>query len=123
MPEKVTISIVNHTGPLAVGKKYELQCDIENCAPVNVLAVFWYKGETLVKNRGFSDLPTKTPSNKTVTLKITPSTSDSDDPYWCAAKLKLGATGPQPPPSVTSNRLSVAVHCECFKDTLDFTRI
>ncbi|XP_047663748.1 hemicentin-1-like isoform X3 [Tachysurus fulvidraco] len=110
IPEKVSISFVNHIGPLTAGKKYELQCDIENFAPVHVLAVSWYKGDHLLKNRGFSDLPTKTPSNKTVTLKVTANRTDSDAPYRCEARLKLGTAGPQPPPIVTSNLLPTEVY-------------
>ncbi|KAK2836257.1 hypothetical protein Q7C36_014126 [Tachysurus vachellii] len=110
IPEKVSISFMNHIGPMTAGKKYELQCDIENFAPVHVLAVFWYKGDQLLKNRGFSDLPTKTPSNKTVTLKVMANRTDSDAPFRCEAKLKLGEAGPQPPPIVTSNLLSTEVN-------------
>ncbi|GAA6081768.1 hemicentin-1-like isoform X1, partial [Tachysurus ichikawai] len=109
IPEKVSISFVNHIGPMTAGKKYELQCDIENFAPVHVLAVFWYKGDQPLKNRGFSDLPTKTPSNKIVTLKVQANRTDSDAPYRCEARLKLGAAGPQPPPIVTSNLLPTEV--------------
>ncbi|KAF4073716.1 hypothetical protein AMELA_G00246430 [Ameiurus melas] len=108
IPDQVSISIVNQTGPMAEGKKYDLQCDIQNFAPVNALAVFWYKGGKLLKNRGFLELPTKTPTNKTVTLKINASRDESEAQYSCEAKLKLG--GSQTPLMVKSNLLKVAVH-------------
>ncbi|KAB5530702.1 hypothetical protein PHYPO_G00132430 [Pangasianodon hypophthalmus] len=110
LPDQVTISIPNHTGPMIEGKKYDLQCDIQNFAPVNVLAVAWYNRDHLLKNRGFSELPTKTPSNKTVALRITASRDEQEAQYRCEAKLKLGPNGPQPPPIVKSNLLSIAVH-------------
>ncbi|MCJ8746095.1 hypothetical protein PDJAM_G00137840 [Pangasius djambal] len=121
LPDQVTISIANHTGPMTEGKKYDLQCDIQNFAPVNVLAVFWYKGDQLLKNRGFAELPTKTPSNKTVALKITASRDEQEAQYRCEAKLKLGPNGPQPPPIVKSNLLSIAVHYKPVKDCSDWS--
>lgn len=120
LPDQVSISIVDHTGPMTAGKKYDLQCDIQNFAPVNVLTVSWYKGNILIKHRGFNELPIKTPSNKTVTLKINPSTNEVEAQYRCEAKLKLGS---HPSPIVKSNLLDTVVHCECFKDTLDFTYV
>lgn len=97
---------------MIANKKYDLQCDIQNFAPVNLLAIYWYKGDQLVKNRGFNELPTKTPSNKTVTLRIAPSIHEVEAQYRCEAKLKLGPEGPQPSPIVKSNLLNVTVHCE-----------
>ncbi|KAF5908817.1 intercellular adhesion molecule 5 isoform X1, partial [Clarias magur] len=110
LPDEVSFSIVNHVGPMVEGRKYELQCDVYNFAPVNVLAVFWYKGEELLKNRGFTDLPTKTPSNRSISHKITAGRDDGEAQYWCEAKLKLGPAGPQPSPIIKSNLLKVAVH-------------
>ncbi|XP_053348650.1 hemicentin-1-like isoform X1 [Clarias gariepinus] len=110
LPDEVAFSIVNHVGPMIEGKKYELQCEVYNFAPVNVLAAFWYKGEELLKNRGFAELPTKTPSNKTVSHKITAGRDEGEAQYWCEAKLKLGPAGPQPSPMIKSNLLKVAVH-------------
>ncbi|XP_053347898.1 hemicentin-1-like [Clarias gariepinus] len=110
LPDEVSFSIVNHVGPMIEGKKYELQCKVYNFAPVNVLAAFWYKGEKLLKNRGFAELPTKTPSNRTVSHKITAGRDEGEAQYWCEAKLKLGPAGPQPSPTIKSNLLKVAVH-------------
>lgn len=113
-PDQVSMSIANHAGPMMAGKKYDLQCDVQNFAPVNVLSVSWYKGDTLLRTRGFNDLPTKTPSNKTVAFKITASSNDTEAQFRCEARLKLGPGGPQPPPVVKSNVIDVAVHRECF---------
>ena len=70
-PERVSISIVGHTGPMIEGGQYELQCDIQNVAPVQFLTVSWYKGDTLVANKTFTD-PIKTPVNRSSILQIFP---------------------------------------------------
>lgn len=105
------MSIVNHTGPIIADKAYFLQCNVQNFAPLNLLSVSWYKERELLKPRGFNDLQIKTPSNKTVTLKIIPTKDDVETQYRCEAKLKLGPEVPQPP-LVRSNLLIVTVHCE-----------
>ncbi|KAI5620891.1 intercellular adhesion molecule 5 precursor [Silurus asotus] len=107
LPDQVSISVVNHTGPLIGGKKYDLQCDIQNFAPVHVLAVFWYKGGEPVKNRGFGNFTTKTPSNQIVTLRISVGKDEENVQYSCAAKLKLGLLSF---PMVESNLLQISVH-------------
>ncbi|KAF7690985.1 intercellular adhesion molecule 5 isoform X2 [Silurus meridionalis] len=107
LPDQVSISVVDHTGPLIGGKKYDLQCDIQNFAPVHVLAVFWYKGGEPVKNRGFGNFSTKTPSNKTVTLRISVGKDEENVQYRCAAKLKLRILSF---PMVESNLLQISVH-------------
>ncbi|XP_066532014.1 vascular cell adhesion protein 1 [Hoplias malabaricus] len=100
-PDLVSISTVNHTGPMTEGKLYELQCEIQNVAPVRFLTVNWFKGDTLVEKKSFTDL-TKTPVNVSETLQISPSRDDNATQYRCEAKLDLGAEGPQPPPSLKS---------------------
>ncbi|XP_051745755.1 intercellular adhesion molecule 5 isoform X5 [Ctenopharyngodon idella] len=108
-PDSVSISTVNHTGPMMEGNQYELQCDVLNVAPVQYLTVKWYKGQTLVDQTNFTDT-TKTPVNKTVTLMIRPDRADDGVQYRCEAELELGAEGPQPPPKVTSDPLSITVY-------------
>ncbi|XP_048047543.1 intercellular adhesion molecule 1 [Megalobrama amblycephala] len=108
-PDSVSISPVNHTGPMMERNQYELQCDVLNVAPVQNLTVKWYKGQTLVDQTTFTDT-IKTPVNKTVTIMIRPDRSDDGVQYRCEAELKLGEEGPQPPPKVTSKPLSVEVY-------------
>ncbi|XP_067238620.1 intercellular adhesion molecule 2-like [Chanodichthys erythropterus] len=104
-----SVLIVNHTEPIKEGNQYELQCDVLNVAPVQNLTVKWYKGETLVDQTTFTDT-IKTPVNETVTLMIRPDRSDDGVQYRCEAELDLGEEGPQPPPKVTSDPLSVKVY-------------
>ncbi|XP_073686324.1 vascular cell adhesion protein 1-like [Garra rufa] len=104
-PDSVSISIVNHSGPMMEGNQYQLQCDVHDVSPVQYLTVKWYKGQTLLDQTTFTDT-IKTPVNETATLLIRPDRADNGAQYRCEAELKLGAEGPQPPPTVTSQPLS-----------------
>ncbi|KAK9978070.1 hypothetical protein ABG768_019839 [Culter alburnus] len=117
-PDSVSISTVDHIGPMKEGNQYELQCDVLNVAPVQYLTVKWYKGQTLVNQTTFNDT-IKTPVNETDTLMIRPDRSDGVQ-YRCEAELKLGEEGPQPPPKVTSDPLSITVH---YKPTINETKL
>ncbi|XP_052408318.1 hemicentin-1 isoform X12 [Carassius gibelio] len=108
-PDSVSISTVNHRGPMIEGQQYELQCDVHDVAPVQYLTVKWYKGQTLLNQTTFSDTD-KTPVNKTVTLLIRPDRADDGAQYWCEAELDLGAEGPQPSPKYSSEPLNVEVY-------------
>ncbi|KAJ8369813.1 hypothetical protein SKAU_G00098410 [Synaphobranchus kaupii] len=108
-PDSVSISAVNHTGPVVEGEKYQLQCEVQNIAPVQYLTVKWYKGGTLENQTSYDDL-TKTPVNVSSTLLITPTSTDDGAQYSCVAELELGPEGPQPPPSITSEPLTITVH-------------
>ncbi|XP_056106566.1 hemicentin-1-like [Rhinichthys klamathensis goyatoka] len=108
-PDSVSISTVNHTGPMMEGNQYELQCDVLNVAPVQTLTVNWYKGQTLVDQTIFTDT-IHTPVSKTSKLLIRPDRADDGAQYWCEAKLELGEEGPRPPPTVPSKTLNVEVY-------------
>ncbi|XP_030646269.1 intercellular adhesion molecule 1-like [Chanos chanos] len=110
-PDSVSISYVNHTGPVMEKTQYELQCDIKNIAPLQYLTVRWYKGQTLVDSQTFTD-DSRTPVNVSATLLITPSRADDGAQYWCEAELDLGAEGPQPPPTAQAKALNVEVCCK-----------
>uniref|UniRef100_A0A673MBL6 Ig-like domain-containing protein n=1 Tax=Sinocyclocheilus rhinocerous TaxID=307959 RepID=A0A673MBL6_9TELE len=107
-PDSVSISIVNHRGPMIEGKQYELQCDVHDVAPVQNLTVKWYKGQTLLNQTTFTE-DSKTPVNETTTLLIRPDRADDGAQYRCEAELELGAEGPQPPPKETSDLLNITV--------------
>uniref|UniRef100_A0A3B1J5J3 Intercellular adhesion molecule 3 n=1 Tax=Astyanax mexicanus TaxID=7994 RepID=A0A3B1J5J3_ASTMX len=109
IPDSVSISTVNHTGPMIEGRQYELQCDIQNVAPVGNVTMKWYKGDTQVGNTTFSE-SSKTPDNLLATLQISPSRDDDGAQYRCKAELDLGPEGPQPLPAVMSDPLNITVH-------------
>ncbi|XP_052408417.1 intercellular adhesion molecule 1-like isoform X5 [Carassius gibelio] len=106
-PDSVSISTVN--GTMKEGQQYELQCDVHDVAPVQNLTVKWYKNQTLLHQTNFSDTD-KTPVNKTVTLLIRPDRADIGAQYWCEAELDLGAEGPQPLLTSSSEPLNVEVY-------------
>ncbi|XP_050957419.1 intercellular adhesion molecule 5-like isoform X3 [Labeo rohita] len=108
-PDSVSISIVNHRGPMMEGEQYELQCDVVDVAPVQNLTVKWYKGQTLLSQTTFTDTSI-TPVNEVAKLLITADRADDGAQYRCEAELDLGAEGPQPPPTVTSKPLSAEVN-------------
>uniref|UniRef100_A0AAR2K4T8 Ig-like domain-containing protein n=1 Tax=Pygocentrus nattereri TaxID=42514 RepID=A0AAR2K4T8_PYGNA len=119
-PESVSISTVNHTGPMIEGGQYELQCDIQNVAPAELLTVSWFKGDTLVNKETFAN-SIKTPVNRSATLQISPSRADDGAQYRCEAELDLGPEGPQPPPTVTSDPLNITVHYKPVIDCSNWT--
>ncbi|XP_050961496.1 vascular cell adhesion protein 1-like [Labeo rohita] len=108
-PDSVTIGIVNHRGPMKEGKQYELQCDVQDVAPVQNLTVKWYKGQTLLDQTTFTDTSI-TPVNEVAKLLITADRADDGAQYRCKAELNLGAEGPQPPPTKTSKPLNAEVN-------------
>ncbi|XP_077069588.1 CD166 antigen homolog isoform X1 [Siphateles boraxobius] len=118
-PDSVSISTVNHNGPMMEGNQYELQCDVLNVAPVQNLTVNWYKGQTLVNQTFFTDTII-TPVSKTSKLQIRPDRADDGAQYWCEAKLELGEEGPRPPPNVTSEHLNITVY---FKPIINETKL
>ncbi|KAI1884281.1 hypothetical protein AGOR_G00224820 [Albula goreensis] len=108
-PDSISISAVNHTDPMLEGEQYQLQCEVQNIAPVRYLTVKWYKGETLEDQTTYDDL-TKTPVNVSSTLLITPTSADDGAQYSCVAELELGPEGPEPHPADTSEPLTITVH-------------
>ncbi|KAL0197088.1 hypothetical protein M9458_005628, partial [Cirrhinus mrigala] len=105
----VSISIVNHSRPMKEEEQYELQCDVQDVAPVQHLTVKWYKGQTLLDQTTFNDTLI-IPVDEVATLLIRPDRADDGAQYRCETELDLGAEGPQPPPTVTSKLLSITVH-------------
>uniref|UniRef100_A0A8C7J664 Ig-like domain-containing protein n=1 Tax=Oncorhynchus kisutch TaxID=8019 RepID=A0A8C7J664_ONCKI len=90
-PDSVSISVLRHSGPMVEGTQYQLQCDIQNIAPLQNLVVKWYKGNEPLDNVTYSTV-SKTPVNVSDTLMISPSRDDDVD-------LDLGPEGPQPHPT------------------------
>ena len=109
LPDDVSISPLNHTGPMVEGTEYQLQCDILNVAPVQNLTVTWYKGNETIKTDSYSD-QSKTPVNESSILTITPSREDDGALYRCEAQLNLGPEGPHP--SAIDSDFNLTVLCE-----------
>ncbi|KAM3598425.1 uncharacterized protein V6R79_017881 [Siganus canaliculatus] len=109
-PDSISIKPVNHTGPMVEGKEYQLLCEVQNIAPVQYLTLRWYRGQTEVYNHSFADLTSSSPVQVSSILVITPSKAENGAQYRCVAVLELGAEGPQPPPTMTSEPLNASVY-------------
>lgn len=97
----MSISFVDHT----------LVCEVQNVAPVKYLTVTFYRGQTEL-GQLFNDNANKKPMIVIFTLDIAASKKHTGGQYWCEAKLDLGPEGPQPPPVVISQKITVVVERE-----------
>ncbi|RXN31765.1 hemicentin-1-like isoform X2 [Labeo rohita] len=111
--DDISISFVNHTGPVIADKNYELQCLIKNGAPTKSITVRWYKQNKTI----FTDT-IKTPVKNIRKLKIQPNRSDDGAQYRCEAELE--AEGPQRYQTMSSEHLNITVH---FKPIIDETKL
>ena len=113
LPDIVSISPLNHTGPMVEGTEYQLQCDVLNVAPVQNLTVTWYRGNETIKTDSYSDQSNlTTPVNESYILTITPSREDDGALYRCEAQLNLGPEGLHP--SAIDSCFNLTVLCEFF---------
>ncbi|CAL8285737.1 unnamed protein product [Arctogadus glacialis] len=104
-PDKVSISFVNHTGPLLEGHQYTLQCRVQEVAPVQNLTVTFYKGDAMLGPVQSSRNSVEAPVTETFTFSFNSSREDDGVQYWCEAKLNLGPHGPALPLVMQSQTL------------------
>lgn len=93
------------------GKRYELQCDIDQVAPVQHLIVRWYRDNDNIKTDSYTQ-PNATRRIESVsfTLAANFSRGENGARFRCEAQLDFGPRGSEPP--VVSNVHTVYVHCE-----------
>uniref|UniRef100_W5MKK8 Ig-like domain-containing protein n=1 Tax=Lepisosteus oculatus TaxID=7918 RepID=W5MKK8_LEPOC len=106
LPDSVSL---NQTVQMVEGRQYQLQCEVQNIAPVQYLTVNWYRGKTLIHSRTFSHNTTRTPVNVSATLLFTPDRADNGQQFTCEAELNLGPEGPQPPPAKRGKPVMITV--------------
>uniref|UniRef100_A0A8C8HWA9 Ig-like domain-containing protein n=1 Tax=Oncorhynchus tshawytscha TaxID=74940 RepID=A0A8C8HWA9_ONCTS len=116
-PDSVSISPLSHSGPMMEGKEYQLQCDIQNIAPLQNLVVRWYKGNETIETQTFND-STKELVNMSSTITITHKRYEGEGEveYRCEAELDLGPEGPKPS-ALSSKPLNVTVYSHTNKST------
>lgn len=109
-PETISISsTAGSAGKMTEMEEYNLTCEIQNVAPVQNLAVRWYKGDRIFYTHTFDD-PSKFPMNKSPTVSFKPTRQDNGVTFKCEAHLDLGPEGPQL--SATSQEYIIGVECE-----------
>lgn len=107
---------MNHFGPMTQDVTYTLRCVVQNVTPAQLVTVKWFKGDTLLENVSTKGHGTQEPEILTPKYKITPSKHDNGTMYRCEAELHLGKEGPQPPPIMSSEPLTIIVHCKFSTD-------
>ncbi|CAL8284611.1 unnamed protein product [Boreogadus saida] len=122
-PDTVSVSVQNHSGPLQEGRRYTLQCDVFNVAPLAALTVSWlWKGE-IIQTKTYDDNLTKTPENVSFTWKITAFRSYSNDMITCLTILDPKQDGPSQQVN-TSTDFQVVVHyAPKFTDEYDSVEV
>ncbi|CAL8312312.1 unnamed protein product [Arctogadus glacialis] len=122
-PDTVSISVQNHSGPLQEGRRYTLQCDVFNVAPLAALTVSWlWKGE-IIETQTYDHNLTKTPENVSSTWEFTPFRNYSNDMIKCLTILDPKQDGPSQQVN-TSTPFQVIVHyAPKFTDEYDSVEV
>ncbi|KAM9856587.1 cell adhesion molecule 4-like [Aulostomus maculatus] len=89
-PKSVSVSLLNHSGPLTEGQTYTLQCTVCDVAPVKDLTVTFYREQTeLERSSTKNGTDAKTPVNATFTYIVKARKEDRGSRFSCKAKLEL----------------------------------
>lgn len=90
---------------------YIFTCDVSNVAPVRLLTVKLYRGDTIFHNLTFNHT-LKEAVNQSAAISFVPSRKDSGVTFRCEAFLDLRPVGPLL--RVESVPYEVTVHCKFF---------
>ncbi|KAM9346625.1 hemicentin-2-like [Symphorus nematophorus] len=131
MPDSVSIRRLDNLDSVMEETQFQLQCDITNVAPVQKLAVRWYReneayqprinGSVRVSGcRSDTDCPIRTPVNVLSTINVTLGRQNNGTEFRCEAHLDLGSERLQLPPSITSDPLNITVY---YKPTINTTKL
>uniref|UniRef100_A0A3P9HLA4 Ig-like domain-containing protein n=1 Tax=Oryzias latipes TaxID=8090 RepID=A0A3P9HLA4_ORYLA len=123
MPTNVSISVLNHSGPMLEKSRYDLVCEVRDVAPAENLTVTFYRGQTELGKAQFSRSTSKKPKNGSFSLSFKATKEDDGAQFSCGAKLELGPEGPQRPLVVRSQSLTATVHCKSYGNTIQLNQI
>ncbi|KAL1005114.1 hypothetical protein UPYG_G00054710 [Umbra pygmaea] len=113
------VSMSGPAGPMVEGKLYVFRCRVQDVAPASSLYVSLYKGFTTSSKTEIVSHPPNTtntikvPQSGEYPLQFIPSRGDDGAQLWCSAQLELGEQGPQPPPQIDSEHLTLSVLSSC----------
>ncbi|XP_023814401.1 intercellular adhesion molecule 1-like [Oryzias latipes] len=110
MPTNVSISVLNHSGPMLEKSQYNLVCEVGDVAPAENLTVTFYRGQTELGKAQYSRTTSRKPENGSFSLSLNATKEDDGAQFSCGAKLELGPEGPQRPLVVRSQSLTATVH-------------
>lgn len=113
IPDRVYIEPPKTNQPMEEHKEYQLQCAVENVAPVNKVSVTWYKNDKSIETKVLSSESEKTPLNGLSLYTLRAQMLDDGGKLRCEAKFDFGPTGPNLPP-VTSPPLDLQVIYQPF---------
>lgn len=115
MPDTVSISDLSKLVPLTEGRKYLIECDISNVAPIKNLSVTWFKGKDIIDTQTYKsgDPSASTPMNKTSVFELKASSDYDGTQIWCEAELNFGSAASNPPPA-RSKAQELTVRCKFF---------
>uniref|UniRef100_H2M239 Ig-like domain-containing protein n=1 Tax=Oryzias latipes TaxID=8090 RepID=H2M239_ORYLA len=118
MPTNVSISVLNHSGPMLEKSQYNLVCEVGDVAPAENLTVTFYRGQTELGKAQYSRTTSRKPENGSFSLSLNATKEDDGAQFSCGAKLELGPEGPQRPLVVRSQSLTATVHCKSKENPL-----
>ncbi|XP_062264458.1 hemicentin-1-like [Platichthys flesus] len=135
-PGSVSIRPVHNRTSVVEGSGLQLQCDVISVAPAGNLTVRLYQGndtlQTLIggpmrvagclfENGTKCDISVvRSPVDVSYTINITANRAHNGVEFRCEAQMDLGPEGPQPPPSMRSEPLSITVH---YKPAINTTKL
>ncbi|CAN9505574.1 unnamed protein product [Ophioblennius macclurei] len=132
-PDSVSIHPVDNSSSVLEGRVFQLQCDIINVAPAQMLTVLWYRGNESIGPGVLSlvDCPPDddrqcdisvimSPVNVTSIVNITLNRIHSGAEIRCEAQLDLGLKESQPSPSTASSPLKLTI---LYKPIINTTKL
>ncbi|XP_054463310.1 vascular cell adhesion protein 1-like [Anoplopoma fimbria] len=105
-PEAVTLFQSTY-GAALESTYYEMQCDVDDVAPIHNLTLRWYKNNETIKTDYFTNI-TKRPVSESSNLTVSLNRGEKEAQFRCEAQLDFGGHASQPP--VTSNVYTLSAH-------------